>query len=78
MIDIGTILVHPVHGEMRVTNVRQSDGEEYISNEWRDGNIITAEFDRFIPGVQWRRGKGKSAISYLVFHEYYLTGLEVK
>lgn len=78
MITIGTILIHPVHGEMTVTKIQPSDGAEYIAGEWRPGNTITAEFSRFIPGVQWCKNPGKNATSYLVFHEYYINRLEVK
>lgn len=78
MVKIGTVLIHPVHGEMTVTEIKPSAGEEFIAKQWRSGNVITAEFDRFIPGVHWRRGNGKNAISYLVFHEFYLSKLKVK
>jgi len=75
---IGEVLVHPTHGEMKITGIKPNAPDEYIEGEWRAGEIITASFGRFIPAVKWRIGSGKTAISILVFHSHYLKNLKVK
>lgn len=78
MVKIGTILIHPVHGEMTITAIKSGGDEEYIEGKWREGRIIRARFNKFIPAIKWREGKGKNTVSVLIFHEYYLAKLEVK
>jgi len=77
-IKIGSKLVHPHHGTMTVTHIDNREAEEYIESEWRRGRMIHAEFDRFIPGVKWRTGGGVNLRSKLVFHEFYLSKLELE
>ena len=78
MVHVGQVLIHPVHGRMVVTAIDPPGDEEYIDGKWRDGHIIHAKFDRFIPGIRWREGKGKNTVSKLIFHEYYLDRLRAE
>ena len=76
MVKKGDKLNHPIHGELEVVDAGAEVISEFIDGEWRDGVYITAVFDRYIDGVQWRVGQGKDAVSYLRFHEYYLPRLQ--
>jgi hypothetical protein len=73
----GTILIHPLLGEMTVTYIGQNYIEE-IEGEFHEGKLIVARFDRLIKGVTWRTKVGDNLVSELRFHERYLNKLQVK
>lgn len=74
---VGSIIIHPVHGEMTVTSIGPSFNEE-VEGEFYDGRLIVARFDKLISGVKWRTKIGDNLVSELRFHEKYLDRLEVK
>ena len=75
----GDTLIHPLHGEMKVTNVNHAEYEEYVqeTQAFEKGYRIEAIFNRFIPGVKWTAtdGNGKR-VSKLIFHSWYLKNLK--
>lgn len=74
MINIGSKIIHPQHGEMTVVEL-SGNYEEFTDGKWRKGFRITADFDKFIETITWKNKKGNSR---LIFHSYYLKNLEVK
>jgi len=76
MTKLGQILTHPIHGDMTVVDVSDTEQAAYIDDEWRKGRVITADFDKIIAGVIWKNED--ESVSRLIFHEYYLKNLEVK
>ena len=75
---IGDVLIHPIHGDMTITNIEPNAQEEFIDDEWRKGETITATFNKFIPSVKWSIGSGDTAKSLLIFNSYYLKNIKVK
>lgn len=75
----GDKLIHPTHGEMKVTNVGPAPYEEFIpaTQAYEKGFRIEAVFSRFIPGVKWSETNGAGErISKLIFHSWYLCNLK--
>lgn len=76
-IAIGTVLIHPVHGEGVVTAVRPR-ADELINGEFVSGYEIHLRFNRLISGISWRERVNGEFVSKLVFHSGYLGKLEIK
>jgi len=77
----GDTLIHPVHGEMTVTNVSPNTFEEFIPavQRYETGHQIEAVFQGFIPEVKWSVTKpGGRRVSKLIFHSWYLRNLKRK
>jgi hypothetical protein len=80
-LNVGDILIHPIHGEMTVTRIEATPIKEYIPDEQKfiTGRKIHANFDRFIEGVTWiTKNKNGKEVSKLIFHSWYLCRLEKK
>lgn len=81
MVEVGSVLAHPVHGDLTVTKVGAEVYEEYIDEKvkFQKGVQVEAEFDRFIPGVRWAAVRPDGTkVSKLVFHSWYLCRLRPK
>ena len=78
-VKVGDNLKHPVHGKLVVTKVEAGEYDEYIPEEkcFKKGYRVTAQFDRFIPGVRWHTGDADKK-SMLIFHSWYLTRLSIE
>lgn len=80
-VKVGDVLVHPIHGEMTVTNVDPFEYEEFIPElrKFEKGFKVETVFDKFIPVVKWSTmGPLGKKVSKLMFHSYYLKNVKLK